>query len=63
MNEATDFATAGRDDPDGSRKTAMAPTAFNRVSPRSGDDVVGSTLFDSASVWVNEGGAGGEVIR
>jgi hypothetical protein len=31
------------------------------VSP--GDAALGSTSLDSVAVWVNEGGAGGEVIR
>ena len=63
MNDATDFATARRDDPDGSRRTATTLTASDSPSPSSGDIALGSMSFDSVAVWVNEGGAGGEVIR
>jgi hypothetical protein len=43
---------------------AMAPTATGKVSASSIEPRVGSSmLVDSVAVWVNEGGAGGEVVR
>ena len=63
MNEATEFTTARQDNPEGPGEITTAPTASNSVSPRSRDDALTSTLFHSVAVWINEGGAGGEVIR
>ena len=42
---------------------APAPTTSNSVSPRFGDDAATSTSLNSVASWVNEGGAGGEVVR
>ena len=47
MREAADFAKTWRDNPDGSAKIATGPIA----------------TLDNVAVWVNERGAGGEVIR
>jgi hypothetical protein len=63
MSETADLAKARQEDPEGSGKNDMTPTASNSVSVRSVEHAVGSTLFDSIAVWVSEGGAGGEVIR
>jgi hypothetical protein len=52
-----------QDDP-GMEEIAMAPTATGKVSASSIEPRVGSSmLVDSVAVWVNEGGAGGEVVR
>jgi hypothetical protein len=43
---------------------AMAPPAAVWVSASSIELRVGSSMMvDSVAVWVNEGGAGGEVVR
>jgi len=56
MSETADFATVRRDNPDGSRKIVTAPMTIDSAAPTSGS-------FDNVAVWLNERGAGGEVIR
>ena len=63
MRETADFAMTGQDNHDGSTKIAIASLATNSVAPRSGAEAVGSRSLDNVAAWVNEGGAGGEVIR
>ena len=63
MRETADFAKTRQDNPDDSTKIATAPIAANTVATGSGADAVGSRSLDNVAVWVNEGGAGGEVIR
>ena len=63
MRETSDFAKARQDNPDSSTKIATAPIAANSVDPGSGAYAVRSRFLDGVAVWVNEGGAGGEVIR
>jgi hypothetical protein len=58
MRGTADLAKIRQDSPDGSTKIATAPIATNSVA-----DAVGSRWLDNVVVWVNEGGAGGEVIR
>jgi hypothetical protein len=59
MSEAANFAKAGQDNAEGSRKTATTLTP----STSFGDIALGFTSLDDVAVWLNEGGAGGEVIR
>jgi hypothetical protein len=63
MRETAEFAMTRQDDQDGSTKIATASLATNSVAPGQGDYAVGSRSLDNVAVWVNEGGAGGEVIR
>ena len=63
MREMADFAKTGQDNPGGSTKIATGPIATNSVALKSGADAVGSRSLDSVAVWVDEWGAGGEVIR
>jgi len=63
MNGTADFANARPDNPNGSAKIATAPIQPNSATPGSEADVVGSGSLDNVAIWVNEGGAGGEVIR
>jgi hypothetical protein len=63
MRETADFAKAKQDNPSGSKRIATGPIATNSFAARSGADAVGSWSLDNVAVWVNEGGAGGEVIR
>jgi hypothetical protein len=51
-----------RDNPTVPRKLRRR-IATNVVANGSGADAVGSGSLDNVSVWVNEGGAGGEVMR
>jgi hypothetical protein len=63
MSLTTDLAKARPKNSDKSRKMAAAPVATDRVSLGSGADAVGFGGLDNVAVWVNEGGAGGEVLR
>ncbi len=63
MSETADFATVRRDNPDGPRITVTARMTINSAAPTSGTDPVAPGSFDNVAVWVNEGGAGGEVVR
>ncbi len=63
MSETADLAKVRRDNPDGSREIITARMTTNTAAPTSGTEAVGSRSFDSVAVWVNEGGAGGEVVR
>jgi hypothetical protein len=63
MRETADFAKTKRDNPCGSKRIATGPIAANSVAARLGADAVGSRSLENVAVWVNEGGAGGEVIR
>jgi hypothetical protein len=63
MRDTADFAMTRQDKHDGSAKIAIAPIATNSVAPGSGVYAVRSRSLDNVAVWVNEGGAGGEVIR
>jgi carbamate kinase len=56
-----DFAASDRM-PRGWREIAMAPTP-QAVFGKFGEHAVASMLVNSVAVWVNEGGAGGEVVR
>ncbi len=63
MSENADFANARPDNPGGSGKIVTWPMTIKCAAPTSGTDPVGSGSFDNVAVWVNEGGAGGEVVR
>jgi hypothetical protein len=63
MSETANLPTDRRDDIDGSRKIVRAASAANPVASGSGADAVRLGGQDSVAVWVNEGGAGGEVLR
>ena len=49
--------------PDGSTEIATARTAAITVALGSRSEAVVFRSLDNVAVWVNEGGAGGEVIR
>ena len=63
MSETAGFVAVRRDNPDGSRKTIKARLTINSAAPTSGTYPVAPGSFDDVAVWVNEGGAGGEVVR
>ena len=61
MSETVDFATVRPETPEGSGTIVTAP--IDSSASTSGTDPVLSGSFDNLAVWVNEGGAGGEVVR
>jgi hypothetical protein len=63
QNRRNDDFAAGDRTPRGWREIAMAPTAASEVSASFREDTVASMWVNSVAVWVNEGGAGGEVVR
>ena len=63
MNQAADCAITRYDGSECAGNIATALAGSNDASPGFGNVAMGSTSFDSVAVWVNEAGAGGEVIR
>jgi hypothetical protein len=63
MRETADFAKTRQDNPDDSTKIATAAIAGNIVANEPGADAVVSGSLEKVAVWVNEGSAGGEIMR
>ncbi len=64
MSENADLAKVRRDNPDGFMEIIItARMTTNTAGPTSGTEAVGSRPRNGVAVWVNEGGAGGEVVR
>ena len=63
QNRRNDDFAASDGTPQGWKEVAMAPIAAGEVSASFREDAVASMLVNSVAVWVNEGGAGGEVVR
>jgi hypothetical protein len=61
MSEIVDLATDRPGNSDGSGEIVRAAIASDPAASRA--DAVRLGRQDSVAVWVNEGGAGGEVLR